>query len=289
LVKTIKKARNPVRVGMVGKYFETGNFTLMDSYISVIEAVKHACFHFKRKPEIHWLSAENYEPTKFPKGSRQALKNIEKDLRNLDGIIVPGGFGVRGTEGKIKVIEFCRKNNIPYLGLCLGTQLAVVEFARNVCKIKNACSSEFDHKCQNPVIDVMPEQKTLLKEKKYGATMRLGAYKCKLLPDTISHKAYGAGKNKTKRPFIISERHRHRYELNNDYKESLEKKGLIIAGVNPERNLVEIIEAKNHPFFVASQFHPEFKSRPLNPHPLFREFIRTAINKKPAVGGKAKK
>jgi len=289
LVKTIKGAKNPVRIGMVGKYFETGNFTLMDSYISVIEAIKHACFYFKRKPEIRWLSAENYDPAKFPKENRQVLKNIEKDLKDLDGIIVPGGFGVRGTEGKIKVIEFCRKNNIPYLGLCLGMQLAVIEFARNVSRIKGACSSEFGSHCQNPVIDVMPEQKTLLKEKKYGATMRLGAYKCKVLPDTISHKAYGAERKQTKKPFIISERHRHRYELNNDYKESLEKKGLVIAGINPGRNLVEIIEVKNHPFFVASQFHPEFKSRPLKPHPLFREFIRASINKKPAAGGKAKK
>lgn len=231
----------------------------MDSYISVIEAIKHASWYFKRKPEIYWLSAENYE------------KNPKKiqELNNYDGIIVPGGFGKRGSEGKIKTIEFCRKKKIPYLGLCLGMQLAVVEFARNICNLKGANSTEFAQNSPYPVIDVLPEQKVLLKEKRYGGTMRLGAYKCKLKPGTLSSRAY--------KTLDISERHRHRYELNNSFREALEKKGLIVAGANPERNLVEIIELPNHPFFVASQFHPEFKSRPLNPHPLFREFIRAAL------------
>jgi len=258
LVKTIKNTQKTVEIGIVGKYFKTGEFTLMDSYISVIEAIKHAAYSLKRKPKISWLSAEKYE-----KNSASV-----KELRKFDGIIIPGGFGIRGIEGKIKAIEFCRKNKIPFLGLCLGMQLAVIEFARNVCKLKNASSAEFS-KNKEPVIDVMPEQKVLLKERKYGGTMRLGAYKCKIKPNTISAKAYG--------DLVISERHRHRYELNNDYREILEKNGLVMAGVNPEKDLVEIIENKNHPFFVAVQFHPEFKSRPLRPHPLFREFIRAAI------------
>lgn len=258
LVKTIKNAQKTVEIGIVGKYFKTGEFTLTDSYISVIEAIKHAAYSLKRKPKISWLSAEKYE--KNPA--------LVKELRKYDGIIIPGGFGTRGIEGKIKAIEFCRKNKVPFLGLCLGMQLAVIEFARNVCKVKDASSTEFS-KNKEAVIDVMPEQKVLLKERKYGGTMRLGAYKCKIKPGTISARAYGDS--------IISERHRHRYELNNDYKEILEKNGLVMAGINPEKDLVEIIEVKNHPFFMAVQFHPEFKSRPLRPHPLFREFIKASL------------
>lgn len=260
LVKRIKNLKKVVKIGIVGKYFKTGNFILKDSYISIIEAIKHASWFLKRKPKIFWLSAEKYE--KNPK--------LLKELKNYDGIIVPGGFGRRGIEGKIKVIEFCRKNKIPYLGLCLGMQLAVVEFARNVCGLKKANSTEFCKNSPYPVIDVMPEQKILLKEKKYGGTMRLGEYKCELKSNSKSWKAYGKIK-------YVSERHRHRYELNNKFREILEKKGMVIAGVNPERDLVEIIELKNHPFFVATQFHPEFKSRPLNPHPLFKEFIKACL------------
>jgi len=260
LIKTIKNTKKPVKIGIVGKYFETGSFTLMDSYISVIEAIKHASWHYKRKPEIRWLSSEGYE--KNPQSV--------KELKNYDGIIVPGGFGSRGIEGKIKAIEFCRKNKIPYLGLCLGMQLAVVEFARNVCGLKGANSTEFNPKTKYPVIDVMPEQKALIREKKYGGTMRLGGYKCELKKGSRSWKSYGMLK-------CVSERHRHRYELNNEFREVLEAKGMIMAGINPERDLVEIIELKNHPFFVSSQFHPEFKSRPLRPHPLFREFIKSSL------------
>ena len=257
-VRKIKKLKKEVKIGIIGKYFGSGDFVLTDSYISVIEAIKHASYFLNKKPNISWLSAEEFE--KNP---------IElKGLKNYNGIIVPGGFGNRGIDGKIKAIQYCRENKIPFLGLCLGMQLAVIEFARNVCEIKNASSTEFsDHK--EPIIDVMPEQKALLKEKKYGGTMRLGAYNCKLKPGTISARAY---KNS-----FISERHRHRYELNNNYRDILEKNGLIMAGINPERDLVEIIEIKGHPFFVATQFHPEFKSRPLNPHPLFREFIRASV------------
>lgn len=259
LVNTIKNVKKPIKIGMVGKYFETGKFTLMDSYISIIEAIKHAAWFHKRKPEIHWIGSEGYE-----KNSR-----LVKELKDYDGIIIPGGFGKRGVEGKIKAIEFCRKQKIPYLGLCLGMQLAVVEFARNVCGLKGAGSVEFSPHCKYPVIDVMPEQKALLREKKYGGTMRLGTYKCKLKPKTLSFKVY--------RTADTSERHRHRYELNNEFRETLEAKGMVMAGINPERDLVEIIELKNHPFFLGTQFHPEFKSRPLRPHPLFREFVRVAI------------
>jgi len=261
LIRVIKNTKKSVKIGMVGKYFETGEFVLMDSYISIIEAIKHASWFFKRKPEIYWIGAEKYE--KSPR--------LVKELKNYNGIIVPGGFGSRGIEGKIKAIEFCRKNKIPYLGLCLGMQLAVVEFARNVCGIKKANSTEFTSGSKyQPVIDVMPEQKVLLKEKRYGGTMRLGEYKCILKPGTKSWRSYGKQK-------YIFERHRHRYELNNEFREILEKKGMVMAGINPERDLVEIIEIKNHPFFVATQFHPEFKSRPLKPHPLFKEFIRASI------------
>ncbi|MCK4453802.1 CTP synthase [Candidatus Parcubacteria bacterium] len=260
LVKVIKKKKKPVRIGIVGKYFETGKFTLMDSYISVIEAVKHAAWFYKKKPEIYWLSAG-----KFEKDS-QSLK----ELKDYDGIIVPGGFGNRGVEGKIKAIQFCREEKIPFLGLCLGMQLAVIEFARNVCGLKKANSTEFSSNCRMPVIDVMPEQKALLKEKRYGGTMRLGAYKCELKTGTKSWRIYGKCK-------YASERHRHRYELNNEFKSVLEDKGMIMAGVNPEKDLVEIIELKKHPFFIGVQFHPEFKSRPSKPHSLFREFVKACV------------
>lgn len=260
MVKKVRGLRGQVKIGIVGKYFGTGAFTLADSYISVIEAVKHATWRFSRVPEIHWLDAEKYE--RNPRALRE--------LKLYQGIIVPGGFGARGVEGKIKTIEFCRKNKIPYLGLCYGLQLAVVEFARNVCGLRGAHTTEVDSKTKYQVIHTLPEQMVNIREKRMGGSMRLGAYTCQLRPSTRSFKAYGAK--------LITERHRHRYEINNDFRDILEKKGLIFAGINPERNLVEIIELKNHPFFVGVQFHPEFKSRPLNPHPLFREFIKAAVN-----------
>ena len=269
LVKKIRRAQKVVKIGIVGKYFGTGNFTLSDSYISVIEALKHAAWFHNRKPELVWLNAESYE--KNP--------DLLAELKNFDGIVVPGGFGARGVEGKIKVIEYVRKNKIPFLGLCYGLQLAVVEFARNVCKLKNAHTTEVSPRTKYPVIDTLPEQLVNIKEKHLGGSMRLGAYTCELTPNTKSFRAYG-----TK---LVSERHRHRYEVNNDFREKLEKGGMVFSGINPERNLAEIIElsakggsasgGKNHPFFIGTQFHPEFKSRPLNPHPLFREFIRAAV------------
>jgi len=266
LNKKIKSAKNPVKIAMVGKYFETGKFTLMDSYISIIESIKQSSWFHKRKPEIYWLGSEKYE--KNPR--------LLSELKNYDGIIVPGGFGGRGIEGKIKAIEFCRKNKIPFLGLCLGMQLAVIEFARNICRLKGANSTEFNQNSKYPVIDVMEEQKENLKEKRYGGTMRLGSYACFLKENTLAKKAYLTGGEKRS---LIYERHRHRYEMNNKYRELFEKKGLIMSGINPEADLVEIVELKKHPFFLATQFHPEFKSRPLRPHPLFIEFIRVCIKR----------
>lgn len=259
LIKTIKTVKGEVRIGIVGKYFTTGNFVLSDVYISVIEAVKHAAWAHNRKPVLTWLNSEEYEkdPSKL------------KDLKQLDGVIVPGGFGSRGVEGKIKAIQYCRENKIPYFGLCYGMQIAVVEFARNICGLADANTAEINPKTSNPIIHIMESQSDLVKNKRYGGTMRLGSYPCVLNKKSISYKAYGQ-KN-------ISERHRHRYEFNNAYREQFEKAGLVIAGTSPDNSLVEIIEVKDHPFFVGVQFHPEFKSRPLNPHPLFKEFISACV------------
>lgn len=262
LMRSIKDVEKEVSIAIVGKYFDTGDFTLADSYISVIEAVKHASWNTGFRPKISWLSSEKYE--KDP--------SAVEELKEYGGVIVPGGFGSRGVEGKIKAIEYCRTRKIPYFGLCFGLQLAAIEFARNVCGLKNAVSTELldlhNSKDIDPVIDVMSEQKALLKEKHYGGTMRLGAYACHIAEGTIASRAYGTSE--------ISERHRHRYEFNNAYRDILVKHGLVIAGTNTERDLVEIIELKNHPFFVGVQFHPELKSRPLDPHPLFKEFVRAA-------------
>ena len=272
LVKTIKGASKPVKIGMVGKYFETGDFVLSDSYISVIEAVKHAAWSHNRKPELTWINSDRYE--KSPKSV--------SELKKYDGIVVPGGFGARGVEGKILAAKFCRENNIPYLGLCYGMQIATIEFARNVCGIKDAHSTEVDQKAPHPVIDILPEQKANVKKKDFGATMRLGAYPCALKKGT---KAYGAYKNADfekeeleNGDILISERHRHRYELNNEYRKALESKGLVMSGVNPDRDLVEIIELPKHKFYLGTQFHPEFKSRPFRPHPIFLAFVKAAIS-----------
>jgi len=259
LCERIEGNKEELKIGIVGKYFKTGKFVLMDSYISVIEAIKHACWFYKRKPKIDWLDAENYEKNK---------ENL-KEVLNYSGIIVPGGFGQRGTEGKILAIEFCRKNKIPFLGLCLGMQLACVEFARNVCGLKGAHSTEFNPKTKFPVISLLKEQRKLLKEKEFGGTMRLGEQKCKIKKRTLTFSLY--------RKEIVFERHRHRYEFNNKFRKIFEKRGMIFSGINPERNLMEIIELKGHPFFIASQFHPEFKSRPLSLHPLFLGFIKKSI------------
>lgn len=261
LTKTITSVKQEVKIGIVGKYFATGEFTLEDSYISVIEAIKHSCWHHKAKPVVQWINAEAYE---------KDAKKL-KELDDYDGIIIPGGYGKRGTEGKILALEYARENKIPFLGLCYGLQMAVIEFARNVCDLKGANSVEIDPKTPHPVINLMPDQEKLMKEKNYGGTNRLGAYPCVLTKGGIAQKAYGENE--------VSERHRHRYEFNNEYRDQLTKAGLQIGGVYKKWDLVEIIELPDHPFFVGTQFHPEFQSRPLRPHPLFKEFIRAAAKK----------
>ncbi len=263
LVKKINSSKKTIKIGIAGKYFSTGNFILADSYISVIESIKHAAYFLGRKPEITWLNIEKFEKDN---------KSLQ-ELKTHDGIIVPGGFGGRGTEGKIAAIQYCRKNKIPYLGLCYGMQLAVVEFARHVVGMKEAHTTEVNPKTPYPVIDILPEQKKSITKNGYGATMRLGAYPAIIKNKTIARAAY--------KQELISERHRHRYEVNPEYIEILEKNGLIFSGLSPDKRLIEIIELpqKVHPFFVGVQFHPEFKSRPLTPHPLFREFIKAAFLK----------
>lgn len=263
LTENIKNSKETVKIGIIGKYFGTGDFVLSDAYISVIEAVKHAAYKNKLKPKIEWINSELYE--------REPQKL--EDLKDYDGIVIPGGFGSRGVEGKIKAIEFLRKNKIPYLGLCYGMQLAVIEFARNVLGLKGANTTEIDRDTKNPVIDIMPEQKKNLEDKNYGATMRLGAYPAKIIKKTIAHKAYRKEK--------ISERHRHRWEVNPLYIKSLEKAGLVFSGKSPNRKLMEIAELPEsvHPFFMGTQFHPELKSNPIDAHPLFLEFIKAAKKK----------
>ncbi len=264
LVDNIKNAKQKIKIGIVGKYFGTGDFVLSDAYISVIEAIKHASYKLKIKPEIDWINSELFE--KEP----EKLEN----LKQYDGIVIPGGFGSRGIEGKIKAIEFARLNKIPYFGLCYGMQLAVIEFARNVLGLKDAHTTEVDRRTKNPVIDIMPEQKKNLEDHNYGATMRLGAYPAKIKKGTLAERAY--------KKQSISERHRHRWEVNPEYIEKLEKAGLIFSGISPDRKLMEIAELpKNvHPFFLGTQFHPELQSTPLDAHPLFLEFIKIASKKK---------
>lgn len=260
----VKSSKEEVNIAIIGKYFDTGDFVLSDAYVSVIEAVKYSAYKLGRKPMLTWLNAKDFE-------SEKADLTV---LKNFDGIIVPGGFGESGIEGKIATIKFARENKIPYFGLCYGMQLAVIEFARNVLGIKNANTTEIDPACENPVIDIMPEQKQHMAEGKYGATMRLGAYPANLVSGTIARKAYGKE--------IISERHRHRFEVNPKYVEEIKKGGMIFSGVSPDGVLMEIAELpkKKHPFFLGTQFHPEFLARPLSPHPLFTEFIKVAITRK---------
>lgn len=261
LNKLLKPKTKKVKIALIAKYLG-----LKDTYFSVTEALKIAGVTNDSDIEIGWIDAEEIE------------KNGTAVLKEYDGILVPGGFGSRGIEGKIQAIKYAREKKIPFLGLCYGLQLATIEFSRNVADLKEANTTEIDAKTPNPVIHTMPEQVKLLEGANYGGTMRLGAYDCKLMSDTKSYKAYNQHSTlKPKTLNLVSERHRHRYEFNNDYREILEKKGLVIAGTSPNGNLVEIVELKNHPFFVATQFHPEFICRPLSPHPLFVEFIKTCL------------
>jgi CTP synthase len=241
-----KEATKEIRIAILGKYFG-----LPDSYMSVVESLKHACLQNKVNLNLQWIDADSYE--------------ID-DLSSLDGVVVPGGFGVRGIEGKIKAIQYLRVNKIPFLGICLGLQCAVIEYARNVCGINEANSSEFSQNTKDYVIDLLPNQD--LDKDDVGASMRLGTYPCKIEKNTLTSEIYNEE--------VIYERHRHRYEVNNKYRDILEKNGLIFSGLSPDNNLVEMIEIKDHPFFVASQFHPEFKSRPWEPAPMFNKFIQSA-------------
>jgi len=260
-IKKITKLDKKIKIGIVGKYFDIGSFKLSDSYISVIEAVKHAAWNNNLCPEIEWIDSKLFE------------KQPEEitTLDNVDGIIVPGGFGLSGIEGKIATIKYARENNIPYLGLCLGMQLAVVEYARNVCDLENASSKEIDKNTLHAVIDFIPEQITVIRESRYGASMRLGSYPAILKQGTLIHRLYG--KNK------VHERHRHRYEVNPEYIDILEKNGLVFSGRSPDGILMEFMELPVHPYFVATQAHPEFKSRPMKPSPLFDGLIKASMKK----------
>lgn len=247
MVKKIKHAKEKTTIAIIGKYIQ-----IKDAYKSIVEALYHGGIANNCKVFIKWVNAEN--------------PNLLDNLSNVNGVLIPGGFGYRGIDGKIEAARFVRLNKIPFLGICLGLQCAIIEIARNLAGLKDANSREFLKNTKNPVISLMEEQKGI---KKKGGTMRLGLYPCKIFKDTLSYKAYKKG--------LVSERHRHRYEFNNTYKKQLEDVGMKIAGIYPDKDLVEIIELAGHPFFVAVQFHPEFQSKPFNPHPLFSDFIRASI------------
>ncbi|MDZ7261838.1 MAG: CTP synthase [candidate division KSB1 bacterium] len=249
-VRKIKNPSEEVKIAICGKYVD-----LHDSYKSIIEAFVHAGVENDARVTLKWIDAEEIENN-----------GIKGCLTDISGLLIPGGFGERGTEGKIRAVKYAREHKLPFFGICLGLQCAVIEFARNVCGLKNANSREFDPHTEHPVIDLMEAQK---KVKDLGGTMRLGAMPCVLKRDTLAYAIYGTDR--------ISERHRHRYEVNNRYRELLEKHGLVFSGINPELDLVEMIELRDHPWFVAGQFHPELKSRVLKAHPLFREFVRAAL------------
>lgn len=254
IVRKMYSAKESITVAIVGKYVG-----LNDSYISVVESIYHACIEHDRKANIKWVDSEELES--------KTASEVRELFSDVQGIIVPGGFGMRGVEGKITAIRYARENKIPYLGLCLGMQAAVIEFARNVLNLEGANSTEFNEETAHPVIDLLPEQKYISEK---GGTMRLGLYPCKVKAGTILQKIYSEE--------VVYERHRHRYEFNNVYREDFESKGLIFSGISPDDRLVEVVEIPDHPFFVASQFHPEFKSRPTSPHPLFASFINTVVS-----------
>ncbi len=262
-VKSRTTVEKKIKVAVVGKYFDTGDFVLADSYYSVIEAIKYSAYKFGAKPELTWINSKTYDenPSKV------------KELKDFDGIIVPGGFGEKGIEGKIAVIKFARENKIPYFGLCYGMQLLVIEYARNVLGI-DAHTAEIRPEHAENVIDIMPDQKKKLENKDYGGSMRLGSYVCKLKEGTIARSAYGAAE--------IIERHRHRYEVNPNFIDQLSEAGLVFSGTSPDGKLMEIAELpkSKHPFMLGTQFHPEFLARPLSPHPLFSEFVKVILGKR---------
>lgn len=254
VARILKKYDKKVTIAVVGKYV-----ALQDAYISITESLRHAAVANEAELDIHWVNAEEIEANDT---------DMDKVMSGVDGILVPGGFGNRGIEGKIKAIQYAREHKIPFFGICLGMQCAVIEFARHVCGMADANSSEFNPNSAHPVIDLMPEQ---IDVEDLGGTMRLGLYPCKVYPDTLTSKAYNAE--------LIYERHRHRYEFNNAFREEIVGKGLVLGGTLPNGRLVEIVELpeSEHPWFLGAQFHPEFKSRPTNPHPLFREFVGAAV------------
>ncbi len=258
------RAKNTLNIAVVGKYFDTGDFVLSDAYVSVIEAVKFSSFWKDAKTKLTWINSKEYES-----GGRKV-----SELGNFDGVIVPGGFGESGVEGVLQAIKYVRENKIPYLGLCYGMQLAVVEYSRNVLGWTDAHTAEISTKGSHVVIDIMSEQKKLLENQNYGATMRLGSYPAILKEGSIARLAYGVGE--------VSERHRHRYEVNTDFIEEIEKAGLVFSGKSPNGTLMEIAELPKsvHPFFLGTQFHPEFKARPLHPHPLFTAFVESCLKNK---------
>ncbi len=254
MVHKINSLQEKVTVALVGKYI-----ALKDAYMSVTEALAHAGAHHGVEVDIRWVEAEQLK--------RAGELELESIFAGVHGIIVPGGFGERGIEGKIEAISYARRENIPFLGLCLGLHCAVIEVARNTAGLDGANSTEFDPQTPHPVIDLLPEQRDVSRK---GGTMRLGLYPCKLVNESRAYQSY--------QEEIVYERHRHRYEINNDYRDELEKAGMMCSGISPDGRLVEIVELNNHPWFVATQFHPEFKSRPYRPHPLFRDFISSALN-----------
>ena len=253
LVERVDNLKDEVRIALVGKYVE-----LHDAYISVVESLKHAGYKHNSKVKIDWIQSEDITE-----------ENVHEYLKEADGILVPGGFGNRGVEGKITTIKYARENKIPFFGICLGMQLAAVEFARNVCGLTGAHSSELDPNTPYPIINLLPDQENVVE---MGGTLRLGSYPCTLTEGSQAHKEYGE--------INITERHRHRYEFNNFYRERLTNKGLVLSGVSPDGRLVEIVELPEHPWFVAGQFHPEFKSRPEKAHPLFAGFIKASLENK---------
>jgi len=265
IVSKIKNSKKHLDIALVGKYFSTGDYTLADSYISVVESIKHASWQNNRHPRLHWVNSEDFE---------RNPRSISR-LAKMDGILVPGGFGGRGIEGIIMAIRYARENKIPYFGLCYGMQLAIIEFARNVCEMKDANSTEISRDTKHPVIDVMTEQKQNLANKNFGATMRLGNYPAKIKKETLAYDSY-----RTTGP--IMERHRHRYEVNNNYRKELEKRGMVFSAIYVEKDLVEIAELnkKIHPWFLGTQFHPEFNSRPGHPQPLFDGFVKGCIKRR---------
>jgi len=262
-VNKVLKADREVSIAVVGKYFDTGDFVLSDAYISVIEAIKFSAAKLGIRPKLTWLNSKNFE--------MGALKLSE--LKKYDGVLVPGGFGETGVEGKIKAIQFARENKIPYFGLCYGMQLAIVEYARNVLGLKDAHTTEINAHTKHPIIWIMPEQKKHMESSDFGGTMRLGVYPAYLKKGTVARNAYGKE--------IVEERHRHRYEVNPEYVEKLAKAGLVFSGVSPDGILMEIAELpkSKHPFFLGTQFHPEFQAHPLRPHPLFTAFLRAAMRR----------